>query len=85
MSHLTNVCDSYIIFGVFCTVMTFHIFFTYPETARKTLEEIDAVFDSNIPPWKSSKVQENALEARAHGISKGYGEKDGEVDQKEVV
>ncbi|KAF2725138.1 sugar transporter, partial [Polychaeton citri CBS 116435] len=47
---------TYIIFGVFCTVMIFHIFFTYPETARRSLEEIDFIFDSNIPAWRSSKV-----------------------------
>ncbi|KAL5461178.1 hypothetical protein PMIN06_002366 [Paraphaeosphaeria minitans] len=88
---------TYIIFGVFCTVMTVHIFFTYPETARKTLEEIDVVFDSKIPPWRTSKVQERALEARAQSISKpetvrtdsnGYDEKEGKdssVDRREVV
>ncbi|KAK3217386.1 hypothetical protein GRF29_1g2892404 [Pseudopithomyces chartarum] len=84
---------TYIIFGVFCTVMTVHIFFTYPETARKTLEEIDAVFDSKIPPWKSSKVQERALEARAQSItekggmrkdSDGFDEKDSRAHQEVV-
>jgi hypothetical protein len=37
--------------------MTFHIFFTYPETSSKTLEEIDILFDANIPPWKSNQVK----------------------------
>jgi hypothetical protein len=73
--------------------MTVHIFFTYPETARKTLEEIDAVFDSKIPPWKSSKVQERALEARAQSItekggmrkdSDGFDEKDSRAHQEVV-
>ena len=66
--------------------MTVHIFFTYPETARKTLEEVDLVFDSKIPPWKTSKVQERALEARAQNIDKfGFDDKDGSVHQEEVV
>lgn len=89
-----NAWYSYIIFGVFCTVMTIHIFFTYPETARKTLEEIDIVFDSKIPPWKTGKVQEHALEVRAQSIDRtgtrrvssvGFDEKDGDTDRKEVV
>lgn len=44
------------IFGTFCAVMIFHIFFTYPETAGKTLEEIDELFDSNIPAWRSKNA-----------------------------
>ncbi|KAF7194536.1 High-affinity glucose transporter [Pseudocercospora fuligena] len=86
---------TYIVFGVFCTVMTVHIFFTYPETARKTLEEIDLLFDSKIPAWKSGKVQANALETRAQKIEQGVEtdengleiekEKEGDVKQKEVV
>lgn len=48
--------------------MIFHIFFTYPETARKSLEEIDVLFDSNIPPWRSAKVNAHALEERADKI-----------------
>ena len=57
--------------------MTFHIFFTYPETARKTLEEIDLLFDSKIPAWKSSKVSSNAFETRAANIENGVS--DGET------
>lgn len=48
--------------------MIFHIFATYPETARKSLEEIDLLFDSNIPPWRSAKVNAHALEERADKI-----------------
>lgn len=75
--------------------MTFHIFFTYPETARKTLEEIDLIFDSKIPAWKSAKVHADALQTRAAKIENGetYGgngldtekNKEGDVYQKEVV
>lgn len=59
---------TYIIFGVFCTVMIFHIFFTYPETAQKSLEEIDVLFDSDIKPWRSAKVSSRALDERADKI-----------------
>lgn len=44
------------IFGTFCFFMTFHIFFFYPETANKSLEEIDLVFERNVPAWRSAAV-----------------------------
>ncbi|KAF7712308.1 MFS-type Sugar/inositol transporter [Penicillium ucsense] len=47
---------TYIIFGVFCFAMTFHVFFMYPETVGRTLEEIDLVFDSNAKPWKTNEI-----------------------------
>lgn len=74
---------TYIIFGIFCFVMTFHIFFTYPETARKTLEEIDLLFDSKIPAWKSAGVKSNSLETRAAEIEKGSVNDD--IDDDDVV
>ncbi|KAL2836801.1 general substrate transporter [Aspergillus pseudodeflectus] len=47
---------TYIIFGVFCTVMTFHVFFMYPETAERSLEEIDLMFDSGVKAWETAKM-----------------------------
>ncbi|TKY89543.1 hypothetical protein EX895_001328 [Sporisorium graminicola] len=44
---------SYIIFGCFTVAMTIHIFFAFPETAGKTLEEVDEIFQSGIPAWKT--------------------------------
>ncbi|KAI9678728.1 MAG: hypothetical protein M1817_005785 [Caeruleum heppii] len=44
---------TYIIFGVFCTAMTVHVFFLFPETAGKTLEEVEDMFLSHIPAWKT--------------------------------
>ncbi|GLI76638.1 hypothetical protein PoHVEF18_004912 [Penicillium ochrochloron] len=49
---------TYIIFGVFCFVMTFHVFFTYPETAGRSLEEIDMVFDSDVKPWRTNTIHD---------------------------
>ncbi|KAL5337464.1 general substrate transporter [Aspergillus crustosus] len=55
----TNIqWKTYIIFGVFCTVMTFHVFFMYPETAQRSLEEIDLMFDSNVQAWKTAKLND---------------------------
>jgi hypothetical protein len=45
---------SYMIFGTFCIVMTVHVFFFYPETVKKSLEEIDHLFDGSVPAWRSA-------------------------------
>lgn len=90
------MADFHAFLGVFCTVMIFHIFFTYPETAQKSLEEIDVLFDSNIPPWRSAKVNANALQQRAEKIverggSVGFDDSDkekemsGDRDEKQEV
>lgn len=34
--------------------MALWVFFLYPETAGKSLEEIDYVFEAKIPAWKSA-------------------------------
>lgn len=64
------------IFGTFCIAMTFHVFFTYPETSRKTLEEIDELFNGNIPAWRSAHAtttfQEKVEEAKRTGGIKGH-------------
>ncbi|KAJ5889002.1 High-affinity glucose transporter [Penicillium taxi] len=49
---------TYVIFAVFCFVMTFHVFLMYPETAGRTLEEIDIVFDSNVKPWRTNLIND---------------------------
>lgn len=38
--------------------MTFHVFFMYPETVGRSLEEIDLLFDSNVRPWKTAAVHD---------------------------
>jgi sugar porter (SP) family MFS transporter len=54
---------TYIIFGVFNTVMLLHVFFLFPETAGKTLEETEAMFEDpkglpylGTPAWKTRVV-----------------------------
>ena len=63
------------IFGTFCVVMTFHVFFTYPETARKSLEEVDVIFEKNVPAWHSADAgisfKEKVEEAKRTGGMKG--------------
>ena len=43
----------YMIFATFNGLAFIQMFLTAPETKGKTLEEMDAVFDSGIPAWKS--------------------------------
>lgn len=53
----TNIqWKTYMIFGTFCLVMTAHVYFMYPETAKKSLEEIDVMFDENMPAWRTAKA-----------------------------
>jgi hypothetical protein len=42
----------YVIFAVFCACMFLHVFLAFPETANKTLEEIDEIFDDTRPGGK---------------------------------
>lgn len=43
----------YMIFAAFNGIAFIHMFFTAPETKGITLEEMDDVFDSGHPPWKT--------------------------------
>ncbi|KAK2595299.1 hypothetical protein QQS21_007014 [Conoideocrella luteorostrata] len=77
---------SYMISGTFCVVMTVHAFFIYPETARESLEEIDVLFDEDIPAWRSFKagtfVDRVAEVRRTGGIAEL---KNGESTHNEVA
>ncbi|KAH6616227.1 general substrate transporter [Chaetomium sp. MPI-SDFR-AT-0129] len=53
---------TYVIFAVFCAVMHLHVFFFFPETANKNLEEVAEIFDGEqdgaikyigTPAWKT--------------------------------
>ncbi|EDN05861.1 hypothetical protein HCAG_02464 [Histoplasma mississippiense (nom. inval.)] len=51
---------TYILFAVFCAAMFIHVFLMFPETAGKTLEEVESIFtDPNgikyigTPAWKT--------------------------------
>ena len=43
----------YMIFATFNGAAFIHMFLTAPETKGKTLEEMDEVFESGLPAWKS--------------------------------
>ncbi|KAI9793090.1 MAG: hypothetical protein M1816_000988 [Peltula sp. TS41687] len=49
----------YLIFGIFCTAMAIHVFFLFPETAGKSLEEVESMFLSKTPAWRTHVVTKN--------------------------
>ncbi|KAL2001377.1 hypothetical protein VTN02DRAFT_1825 [Thermoascus thermophilus] len=51
------VWRTYIMFGIFCLASTVHSFLAFYETQGKTLEEIDGVFDSGLPAWRSGQIK----------------------------
>lgn len=64
---------TYIMFGVFLTTMFIHVFFLFPETAGKSLEETAAMFEDpagfkylGTPAWKT-KVQYSKAAAMERG------------------
>ncbi|KAG0055139.1 hypothetical protein BGZ83_009551 [Gryganskiella cystojenkinii] len=53
---------TYFIFGTFCVAMTIHVFFMFPETKGRTLEEMEELFNSDIPAWKTQALPESRLD-----------------------
>jgi sugar porter (SP) family MFS transporter len=63
---------TYIVFGVFCTAMTIHVFFLFPETAGRTLEDVEDMFLQGVPAWKTH-VARHVLEEKAeHKAPRAY-------------
>ncbi|KAG0204614.1 hypothetical protein BGX28_003520 [Mortierella sp. GBA30] len=54
---------TYFIFAGFCVAMTIHVFLMFPETKGRTLEEMDELFNSDIPPWKTRALPASHLDA----------------------
>ncbi|KAI5955659.1 hypothetical protein KGF54_001161 [Candida jiufengensis] len=48
---------TYIIYGVMCLCMAIHVFFGFPETRGKRLEEIGQMWDEKVPAWRSGSWQ----------------------------
>lgn len=64
---------TYLIFGVFNTAFFIHVFFIFPETAGKTLEETEAMFEDpngikylGTPAWKT-RVKTSEIARLEHG------------------
>ena len=55
---------TFIIFGEICFGAAVQAYFTYPETARKSLEQIEVLFSAGGPrPWKT-RPGDSGLDAR---------------------
>lgn len=61
---------TYVIFAVFLFAMFWHVFFLFPETAHKPLEEVEAMFDGTkpgaikyigMPAWKTHNSRKDAM------------------------
>ena len=53
----------YLVFGVFCITMAIHTFFVFPETAGKTLEDVEEMFMAGVPAWKTKVDYSNTRRA----------------------
>lgn len=47
----------YMVFATFCACMFIHVFFFFPETKGKRLEEIGQMWAEGVPAWKSASWQ----------------------------
>lgn len=55
---------TYLLFGAFSFAMTLHVFFCFPETAGRTLEEVDETLNASTPAWRT-RVGKRGLENSA--------------------
>ena len=69
---------TYVLFAVFCFAMFWHVFFLFPETANKSLEEVEEIFDDTkpgsirligTPAWKTRNVRQQNLKRERNDIS----------------
>jgi MFS family permease len=61
----------YMIFATFNALALIHMFLLAPETRGRTLEEMDEVFDSGIPAWRSKAPVESRLDRIRADIEAG--------------
>lgn len=72
---------TYIIFAVFCFAMLIHVYFMFPETAGKTLEEVEDLFTNpngikyiGTPAWKTTTQFSRAAVLEKTGADEEKGE-----------
>ncbi len=84
---------TYVIFATFCAAMFVHVFFLFPETANKPLEEVEEIFDYSRagsikyigqPAWRTHNDHKSALRAERNelGSEEKLGTVEHEVEQK---
>ncbi|KAK0989782.1 high affinity glucose transporter [Friedmanniomyces endolithicus] len=83
---------TYIIFGVFCVAMTIHVYFMFPETAGKPLEEVNAMFEDpsgpkyiGTPAWKTKNYYNtSARMEQGEGLEKQLHDDEAAVQHERV-
>ncbi|PQE06828.1 sugar transporter protein [Rutstroemia sp. NJR-2017a WRK4] len=64
----------YIVFGVFCVAMFLHVFFLFPETSQKPLEEVEEIFDDSTPgsiKYIGTPAWKTSVDRRASRLERG--------------
>ncbi|KAL2814354.1 general substrate transporter [Aspergillus cavernicola] len=63
---------TYVIFAVFCFAMTLHVFFVFPETSGRTLEEVEDVFKGVKLAWKmgDNKLKDDEERTNDHELNR---------------
>jgi MFS family permease len=64
----------YIVFGVFCASMFIHVFFLFPETSQKPLEEVEEIFDDTTPgsfKYLGTPAWKTSVDKRAVRLERG--------------
>lgn len=81
---------TYLVFAVFCVAMTIHVFFLFPETAGKPLEEVTEMFEDpngipyiGTPAWKTrSQTRKTEELERGIGLEKKVDEESPERHER---
>lgn len=85
---------TYILFGVFLIAMFIHVFFLFPETAGKTLEETESIFEDpngipyiGTPAWKTKISSAATRRAEAGDIEAKFSkqEREGTPEESHTV
>lgn len=85
---------AYLVFAVFNVCMFVHVFFMFPETAGKTLEQIEEIFEDpngikhiGTPAWKTRRSAKNMSRAEQGDVEAaglGFGQdKKHDIEQEE--
>jgi hypothetical protein len=71
---------TYIVFGVFCVAMFIHVFFMFPETAGKPLEDVTSIFEDpsgpkyiGTPAWKTRNTWSKTARAEGGTFEEEFG------------
>ncbi|ORY57260.1 high-affinity glucose transporter [Pseudomassariella vexata] len=86
----------YVVFAVFCFAMFWHVFFIFPETSGKTLEEIAGIFDDTQPgairflgqpAWKTKNTRQQIVRAERNQLTEeeklgGFGDNNVSTEHK---